>query len=315
MIFLNLVLSSCQKTKFKWQPGLSAPKYYPIADVAINFENAGNGTQMPFDSGWGTEYGGVVSGDEYKDIPKEVTIRYNSSAENYVYKGKIKLPQEKIFSLFKKYDIGENKWAHLVVGMAPGGWIRVWFKTIDKQVEVVKSQLKGQYDDTTNEKYKVKNFENWGKYYTYWQYHGIPYDAWANNEKEYDLYFDFNQPNKRKIGLSYVSKDGTFYQGVAEKCYQKLPTEIELCWLDESDNDYCCKIPLPKTFNNWIELKKLKQIHLKLEIERDQQHAILYLVSNGKTEKILRVKNVRPTNKEVTDNNYSYAQDIEYFIK
>jgi hypothetical protein len=40
-----------------------------------------------------------------------------------------------------------------------------------------------------------------------------PYEAWANNEKEYDMYFDLFTPNHDEVQYSYVSKDGTFEQG------------------------------------------------------------------------------------------------------
>jgi hypothetical protein len=45
-------------------------------------------------------------------------------------------------------DKEENS-GNLVVGMAPGGWIRVWFHTLDEKtndlvnIEVAKAQLKG----------------------------------------------------------------------------------------------------------------------------------------------------------------------------
>jgi hypothetical protein len=37
------LLFSCQRTKFQWQPGISAPKYYPVGGV-VDFGNAGHGT-------------------------------------------------------------------------------------------------------------------------------------------------------------------------------------------------------------------------------------------------------------------------------
>ncbi|WP_148285351.1 hypothetical protein [Flavobacterium sp. B17] len=52
MIFLSTLLSSCQKNKYPWEPRISASRYYPITDVVVDFGNAGNGTRMPFDSGW-----------------------------------------------------------------------------------------------------------------------------------------------------------------------------------------------------------------------------------------------------------------------
>ena len=328
MISLSLLfLFSCQKTKFQWEPGISAPKYYLVGDVKIDFGNAGHGSLTNFDPGWGNIYGAVSSGDIYKEAPKEVLIHYASCAENYTYEGKVLLPQERIRSLFEKYNLDKKgNSGNLVVGMAPGGWIRVWFHTLDEKandlvnIEVAKAQLKGSYDDTANERYKVKNFENWGKYYTYWQHHGIPYEAWANNEKEYDMYFDFNKPNKREIQFSYISSDGTFYQGeqgdVGIKVHQKLPVQIEqMPWLAKSGSSYCCKVPFPKNFKKYIEQKKIREIKFRLEIEKDDEHAIMYLITNGTKEKIVRFKNKQPTQKEIEEVDYDYATEVEYFIK
>ena len=55
-----------------------------------------------------------------------------------------------------------------------GGWIRVWFKTIDEQVEVAKAQLKGYKNNDVGIGLKTKDFETWGNTFIYWQYHGIP---------------------------------------------------------------------------------------------------------------------------------------------
>ena len=319
------LLFSCQKTKFQWQPGISAPKYYPVGECVVDFGSAGNGTRMPFNSGWGNSYGSVVSGERYKEAPKEVFIKYNSGVENYLYQGKVLLPQERIRSLFEKYNLDkEDNSGDLVVGMAPGGWIRVWFHTLDEKtndlvnIEVAKAQLKGSYDDTANERYKVKNFKNWGKYYTYWQHHGIPYEAWANNEKEYDMYFDLFTPNHDEVEYSYVSKDGTFEQGIGidKKFHQKLPVEFELGWRDKAkETFYCSKFIMPKNFKHFIEQKRLNTIIFKLEIDNNDQDATLYLVFHNTKEKILSYKNKIPTAEEKKNNDYSYATEVEYFIK
>ncbi|MCW3160532.1 DUF2931 family protein [Chryseobacterium oryctis] len=320
MISLSVLLFSCQKTKYPWQPGISAPKYYPIADVFVDFKNGRNGSRITFDNGWGNSYGSVVSGNRYKDIPNEVFIHYNSAVENFVYKGTVNIPKEKVLRLFNQYDIEKNNSADLIVGMAPGGWIRVWFHTIDRKtdkivnVEITKVKLRGNYDDSTDNRYKIKNLENWGKYYIYWQHFGIPYEAWAENEKEYDLVFDFKKPNNRRVSFGYVSLDGTFYQRTIERGHQKLPSEIEMCWLDDKNNDYCCKILMPKNFKKYIEQKNLKQVNLRLEIEKDHEHATLYLVNDNKKEKIVRFKSSQPTEKEIKDIEYAYAQNVEYFI-
>jgi hypothetical protein len=51
MIFLSTLLSSCQKNKYPWESGISAPKYYPVGDAKIDFGNAGHGSLTNFDNG------------------------------------------------------------------------------------------------------------------------------------------------------------------------------------------------------------------------------------------------------------------------
>ncbi|OPC54759.1 DUF2931 family protein [Elizabethkingia anophelis] len=142
MISLGSLLLSCSKTKYEWEPGISAPKYYPVGGVRVDFGNAGHGSLTNFDNGWGDQYGALSSGERYKEIPKEVFIHYSSCAENYTYQGTVHLPQDKLKALFQKYDPKKDSYVKLVVGMATGGWIRVWFTTLHQQIEVAKARLK-----------------------------------------------------------------------------------------------------------------------------------------------------------------------------
>ncbi|GGP06640.1 hypothetical protein GCM10010992_27360 [Cloacibacterium rupense] len=324
MISLSLLfLFSCQKTKFQWEPSISAPKYYPVGDVKIDFGNAGHGSLTNFDNGWGDTYGAVSSGDIYKEAPKEVFISYVSAIDNLVYKGEVLLPQEHIRSLFEKYKLDKkDNLGYLVVGMAPNGWIRVWFQTIDKKandlvcIELAKAKLKGYEDNTIGEGFRNKKSKYWDKYKIYWQLHGIPYEAWANNEKEYDMYFDFYKQEKNKVGFNYISADGTYYQKENEKCYQKLPVQFNpIAWLGKSNIVYECNVAMPKNFKKYIEQKKLKEVKLKFELEDDDQHAVIYLITNNLKEKIMRFKNKTPTAEEKKNNDYYYATEVEYFIK
>jgi hypothetical protein len=95
-ISLSTTLISCYKepNKFQWQHGISAPKFYPIGGVSVDFNVAGNGSLTNFDNGWGDQYGSVVSGDKYKEVPKEVHIKYYSTVDNLEYKGTVNLPQK-----------------------------------------------------------------------------------------------------------------------------------------------------------------------------------------------------------------------------
>ncbi|HAY3550864.1 DUF2931 family protein [Elizabethkingia meningoseptica] len=314
MISLSILLFSCQKIKYPWQPGISAPKYYPVAGN-ISFNNAGHGSNTSFANGWGSEYGSVVSGDKYKEIPKNVYIDYYSVVDGKDFKGEVHLDQQEILKLFRKYKINDDNFAHLVVGMAPGGWIRVWFTTIDEKIEVAKAQLKGCKNNDVGIGLKTKDFKTWGNTYTYWQHHGIPYEAWAENEKDYDIIFDFNRLNREEVGFSYVSSDGTYYQTGGKKVHQKLPVQFEqIAWLNKTGDSYNCKLPIPKGFKKYIEQKRLKEVRLQLEIEDDGEHAIMYILLNNTKEKIVRFRNKQPTKEESKNVDFAYATEIEYFI-
>jgi len=265
MISLSL-LQSCNKNKYRWEPGISAPKYYPVGDVKIDFGNAGHGSLTNFDNGWGQTYGSVVGG-KWKDAPKEVFISYVSAADNLIYGGKVSLPQEKIRNLFNEYNLDdEDNLGHLVVGMAPGGWVRVWFQTIDPKaddlvnIEVSKAKLKGQTDNTIGEGFRNKKSEYWDKYKTYWQHHGIPYEAWANNEKEYDIVFDFDKPNPKNevTDPQYSSLDGTLYYRtpIDSLLKRKLPVDLVAVWKSKNSDIY---------YDTHVTFLKISQKLLKIE--------------------------------------------------
>ncbi len=316
--------------EYPWQPGISAPKFYLIGDAKVNFGNAGNGSINYFDNGWGDEYGAVVSGDKYKEVPKEVFIHYNSAAESYTYEGKVVLPQEKILSLFHKYNIDNNNFAHIIVGMAPGGWIRVWFKTINVQIEVLKTQLKGHADD----QYKVKDLKKWEKYYFYWQHHGIPYESWANNEKEYYYDMKFVALNKdSKLDISYIaSADGWYSSFYSEEPSDnindisnkgrksKLPVHLSVSWINKSDSTYYdTNIVMPKSLKKvfeetYVPDKKYTYSNFIVELENDKKHSTVYLKTKDKTIKLLRFKGELSKKGNQDFGDYMYAKEIEYFV-
>jgi hypothetical protein len=328
LILFGIILSSCDKKsddKFQWEAGISAPKYYPIGGVKVDLEYAGYSSLTNLDNGWAYNYGGIVSGEKYKDLPKKATIEYCSAVDNLVYKGSIPLPYDKILNLFKKYcKDKENDSAVLIVGMAPGGWIRVWFQSLNVLsenhiIEVTQAQLKGKEDLTLNEEFLNKNEPYWDKYKTYWQHFGIPLEAWASNEKKYNLYLNLSKPNPEyNITSQYNSLDGTLYFGDwkdDEKMVGKLPADLIIGWISKTDTiSYDTHVLMPKNFTKFVENKKTKKVEIVLEIENNEQFGILYLITNNKKEKILRFKNLLSTsNKAVGDSNFS--NQVEYFIK
>lgn len=327
LLILCSILSSCNKIpeeKFQWEAGISAPKYYPMAGRTDFDGISGYSMNVSFESGWGQPTGGIVSGNKYKSLPTEVYIEYYSIVEAKDFKGTVKLPYDKILALFKKHcSDKENDSAVLLVGLAPGGWIRVWFQAstmfnaYENGIEIAKEKLDSY--DSGHFRDLVINDPNWENNYTYWQHFGIPYEAWEENEKKYNLYLNLSKPNPEyNITSQYNSLDGTSYFGNWKddnKMVGKLPADLILGWISKTDtSSYDTHVLMPKNFTKFVENKKTKKVEIVLEIENNEQIGILYLITNNKKEKILRFKNlVSTSNKAVGDSNFS--NQVEYFIK
>ncbi len=329
--FCLILTASCQnksktlpEDKYRWEAGISSPKYYPVAGN-VDFDGyAGNGSNVSFDSGWGNSHSAVVSGDKYKNIPSQVYIEYYSIVDVKDFKGTVALPKDKILALFKKYcKDKKNDSGNLVVGMAPGGWIRVWadftgFKNGITLIEVAKAQLK-EYD--SGRKRDPITYEDWQEYYLYWEHFGIPYDAWAENEKEYNIYLNLSNPNpKYDVFSDYSSRDGTYYFGDWKddsKMIAKLPADLIIGWRNKNDTiriGYDTHILMPKNFSKIVKDKKTDKIEIVLEIEKNEQYGIFYLIANNKKEKILRFKNISSIEGKPLGYN-GFCKDIEYFMK
>jgi hypothetical protein len=329
LTLLAFFLTSCQydgipKDRFNWDAAYSAPKYYPIGGARVDFGNAGMSSITNFDNGWGDEYGAVSSAEKYKKIPTEVFISYVSAAENKTFEGTITLPYKKIEKLFNQYIKNKKTDSgRLMVGMAPGGWIRVWayFYTDDclGNIEVTKTQLKGFVDPTINEEFTNKNDPYWEKWNTYWNHFGIPYEVWENNEKEYNLFFEFNNPNAEFIveDAFYSSLDGTIHYNIINDTVIKkikLPADLVLSWGSKKDTlTFDTHVLMPKNFSKIIESKKTNNIKLILEIEKNEQFAVLYLFANNKKDKLLRFKNEKRTKRGLGESDL--CKNVEYFVK
>jgi hypothetical protein len=333
IILISILLISCQnsdtkntKDRFQWEAAMCAPKYYPIGGARVDFGNAGNSSLTNFDNGWGHPYGAVSSAERYKKLPKEVFISYASAVENLVYEGTVPLPYEKIKKLFEKYCKNKKTESGIIMaGMAPGGWVHVWVYFhvedleigINNKIEITKYQLKGKEDLTMGEGFQDKTSDYWAKYRQYWGHFGIPLEAWAENEKEYNIYFNFNKPNPdNDIGYQYTSRDGTFrFGGDVSHVTSQLPSDLVLGWWSKDNSVfYDTHVLLPKNFTQIVENKKTNTIEIQLEIEEDDQYGILYLITDDQKEKIVRFKNKKV--KEVKGLGKSdFSEDVEYFME
>ncbi|WP_336690301.1 MULTISPECIES: DUF2931 family protein [unclassified Chryseobacterium] len=367
---ISLLLLACkdqqekkekQADLYNWSANISAPKFYPAAG-SVDFEYAGASTHTTIEPGWGDTAGNYISGDKYKPVPEKVSIEYATATDSLSYKGTLQLPKEKILAIFreqshpkqitktikkqievfpreKEDNAIENipkpsNYFELIVGMAPGGWIRVWIRgngDFDK-VEIMKAKLPSYKDPNLNKHFG--NLENWGNSTPYWQYHGIPYDAWANNEKEYNYGFKFvSKNNETKLDRSYVvSSDGWYSSFYTEDLSEhldkitnntwkgKIPVHLSVSWQDQQNRKYYdTNIVMPKNLKKifeetYIADKNHTYSNFVIELEQNKLNAIVYLKTKNKMIKLLRFKG-EPSSKEKQDfGDFAYAKEIEYFI-
>lgn len=155
--FLFTQLTSCQnmdhyKTeKFEWEGDATAPEDYPMWIISPHSFILSNGYQavIPNDSfmadGWRGSLRSWSIGESNKPMPDSLKIAWYSYTENKFYKGNFKMPQEKIYNLFKegyliygidtkrlvhdgydKKELHKETYSSITVGLAPKGMVVVW---------------------------------------------------------------------------------------------------------------------------------------------------------------------------------------------
>lgn len=159
-VILTTQLISCQKMeklenykteKFEWDGDATAPHDYPMWIIYPHSFILSNGYEavIPNDSfmadGWEGSANSWSVGESNKAMPESLKIAWYSYTENKFYKGNFKMPQEKIYKLFREgyliygidtkrlvYKGYEKKELHketydaLTVGLAPKGMVVVW---------------------------------------------------------------------------------------------------------------------------------------------------------------------------------------------
>ncbi|MHC0447675.1 DUF2931 family protein [Flavobacterium sp. 3-218] len=150
--------------KFEWDGDATAPEGYPMwiiyphAFISSNGYEAviPNGTIMQ--DGWGGSLRSWSVGESNKPMPDSLKIAWYSYTENKFYKGNFKMPQEKLYNLFKEgyliYGINWEKanknddytkelhketYSAITVGLAPKGMVVVW-ATGQNKIEIGRFQ-------------------------------------------------------------------------------------------------------------------------------------------------------------------------------
>ncbi|CAD0003066.1 hypothetical protein FLACHUCJ7_01270 [Flavobacterium chungangense] len=273
-----------EEEKFRWNAGISAPKFYPSAPF-VEFLYQGKsvaGASTGAGNGWGITSGGFTGGDVFKPVPDSVFVRWKCGVDHLLYKGGFRLPRKKMLLLFNKgtkdpYTGQNEEYSTLVAGTAPGGNVTIWMKSGSIITEIIrfKAKNKGVYNEGSKEQqkimdelYKSKEFIN-SETNVYQYFHGIPYKIWETGEKEYnyDIGFSTEEIDKQNIGMAITgyTKEGSLVYSTGDLQYipwygdykfqdinlnKKLPVELFLQWISHDQQDwYQAKIVLPNNLD------------------------------------------------------------------
>ena len=331
-ILVLLVLAGCSpKDKYEWNAGLSGPKYYPSGAPRVEYfykgkSVAGASIGTGADQGWGVTAGGYSGGEQYKDIPDSVAVRWVCSVDNYLYKGGTRLPRERMLELFKNgfktvYGM-KTTYTSIVAGMAPGGNATIWLRGSERLTEVIRFKAQERLEDPYIDKdYREKTVKNWGNYLTYWYLHGVPYDVWEKGDKEYDYDIGFSSEEGQKIKpnvFTFYTKDGTWYQpSKGDLAFQsidwqewgkfeykennnliknlKLPVQIHFLFEYKGGN-YSTGIILPQDFKKYFENQANNRI--TIGVEKNLETGILWVSGKKGFQKVMRFKLVEVKDEE-----------------
>ena len=159
-VILSTQLISCQQMeklenykteKFEWNGDATAPVGYPMWIIyphsfilSDGYEAViPNATDM--EDGWERSARSWSVGESNKAMPDSLKIAWYSLTEDKFYKGNFKMPQEKIYNIFKdgyliygidakrlvcegydKKELHKETFSALTVGLAPKGMVVVW---------------------------------------------------------------------------------------------------------------------------------------------------------------------------------------------
>ena len=154
LLILTTQLGSCQKKmenykteKFEWDGDATAPEGYSMIIVSPNFFKLDEGklalipNMSGMDYGWSGSARSWSVGESFKTMPDSLHIAWFSNTENKFYEGNFKMPQEKLYTLFKngylvygqrpegtdgKEDLHKETFRAITVGIAPKGMVVVW---------------------------------------------------------------------------------------------------------------------------------------------------------------------------------------------
>jgi hypothetical protein len=145
MFSLLLSLLGCKKQtmpkypEYRWNVSESAPKEYPVQIIDGDFEaldgyHKGIPTRVDLYDGWGDGRSQMATGRDEMPVPKSMAVTWYSYREDTFYRGEFKLPADKIDKLLERsrrprpFTGIVSEGASFIVGLAPEGFVVVWFQ-------------------------------------------------------------------------------------------------------------------------------------------------------------------------------------------
>jgi len=327
LLLFAIIVSSCMEKKYQWSVEISAPKEYPIVIHRGLIGKSFFGASC-VSSSWGI--GIEVAKKQDFAVPETFEITWLSLVEKKFYKGKWKLPKNKIEEFLKKNTYPTDKKANsnvLQIGLAPKGVAIMWIlnnKGVQieigrYQAEQITLESKDVYD---NAKFMFeKDFINKALH--------DPKIFGANLKKNiaqfgyppitiFDVYRE-KYPWSPKImlpeGFSVSQLDIKMCNGEKEtiqstlsfnKDKRALPYFFQIEWKDKNGQKFVSKIAFTKS----KEYRHFGKEELPLNFDKNQ---ILTLFKE-KTEKSIPSKIVIKIENELVSDFYLEQEDKRYQI-